>query len=181
MKRLWAFLTMAAAVGIDQWLKWIVVRDLKPIDTYPVIENIFHFTYVENRGAAFGIFQGQTWLTIWFTALVLLAGIVATAAGKLDKSPYLFPFALIFGGGLGNLIDRIFRGYVVDFIHLKIINFAVFNFADICVTVGTVLFIIVLLFVDVKNRKKESAVPAEDTAEKPVGSADPVDEAEKKA
>ena len=100
---------------------------------------------------------GQKWLLVWVTAIVILAAIIAVMAGKIKNTTVLFSVATIIGGGVGNLIDRVYRGYVVDYVHLKIIDFAVFNFADICVTVGTAVLLIYLLFYELKHKNKEAA------------------------
>lgn len=150
-----ALLLSAALVVVDQLLKVWALHSLQPIGTYPVIEDIFHFTYVENRGAAFGMMAGQQWLLIWVTAAVLLLIVFLMIGGKVREKFPLFTLAVILGGGVGNLIDRVYRGYVVDYIHLKVINFAVFNFADICVTCGTAVLVLWILFgmKDEKSRK----------------------------
>ncbi|MDD6033824.1 MAG: signal peptidase II [Oscillospiraceae bacterium] len=148
-----ALLLSAVLVGVDQLLKLWALRSLRPIGTYPIIQNILHLTYVENRGAAFGMMEGQKWLLIWVTALVLLLLIFVILGGKVRGNFPMFTLAVILGGGVGNLIDRIYRGFVVDYIHLKVINFAVFNFADICVTLGTAALICWLLF----GRSREEA------------------------
>ena len=157
MRRYIALLMSAVLVGIDQILKVLAIEYLKPIGSYPIITDIFHLTYVENRGAAFGMMAGQKWILVWATALVLLVAIIVVMAGKIKNTAVLFSVATIIGGGVGNLIDRIYRGYVVDYIHLKVIDFAVFNFADICVTVGTILLLLYLLFYELGRKKREAA------------------------
>lgn len=157
MRRYIALLMSAALVGIDQIFKLLAIEYLKPIGSHPIIPDIFHLTYVENPGAAFGMMAGQKWLLVWATALVILVAIIVVMAGKIQNTTVLFAVATIIGGGVGNLIDRVYRGFVVDYVHLKIIDFAVFNFADICVTVGTAMLLIYLLFYELGNKKKESA------------------------
>lgn len=156
MRRYIALLMSAVLVGIDQILKILAVQYLRPIGSYPLIPDIFHLTYVENRGAAFGMMAGQKWLLVWVTALVILAAIAIVMAGKIKNTTVLFAVATIIGGGVGNLIDRVYRGFVIDYVHLKIINFAVFNFADICVTVGTAILLIYLLAHELGHKNKEA-------------------------
>lgn len=140
-----------ALIGLDQFFKHLAVEYLKPIGSKVIIKNIFSLTYIQNDGAAFGLFAGNKFLLIWLTALVLLCLIIAVFLNKI-KSNFLFiSFILIIGGGIGNLIDRIFLGYVVDYLHITCINFAIFNFADCCVVIGTILLIIYFLFFDNKN------------------------------
>ena len=154
MKRYLALLMSAALVGIDQWLKLLAKEFLKPGETTPLIQDVLHLTYLENRGAAFGMMQNKKWLLVWATAAVLLILILAVMAGKIKGTFPLFSVCTIIGGGIGNLIDRVYRGYVIDYIHVKIVNFAIFNFADICVTVGTAMLIFYLLFHELFVRKK---------------------------
>lgn len=157
MRRYVALLMSAVLVGIDQILKVLAMEYLKPIGSYPIIPDVFHLTYVENRGAAFGMMAGQKWLLVWVTAIVILAAVAVVMAGKIKNTTVLLAVATIIGGGVGNLIDRVYRGFVVDYVHLKIIDFAVFNFADICVTVGTAILLIYLLFYELKHKNKEAA------------------------
>ena len=154
MKRYLALLMSAALVGIDQWLKLLAKEFLKPGETTPLIQDVLHLTYLENRGAAFGMMQNKKWLLVWATAAVLLILTLAVMAGKIKGTFPLFSVCTIIGGGIGNLIDRVYRGYVIDYIHVKIVNFAIFNFADICVTVGTAMLIFYLLFHELLGRKK---------------------------
>ncbi len=140
-----ALLLSTVLVVADQLLKVAVQRWLQPVGDIPLIDGVLHLTYLENRGMAFGMMEGQKWLLIWVTAIVLLALIAAIMMEKIKKPATLVTVAVIIGGGVGNLIDRIYRGYVIDFIYVKVINFAIFNFADICVTCGTVVLLCILL------------------------------------
>ncbi len=145
-------------IGLDQLFKWLAVRYLSGVTTHPLIEGVFHLTYVENRGAAFGILDGKGIFLILLTAAVLIALIGLLFMGKFHHPLLLTAITLFLGGGIGNLIDRIFRHYVVDFLDFRLINFAVFNFADCCVVVGTILlFVYVLFFMD-KNKKETDTV-----------------------
>lgn len=152
-----ALLLSAILVLVDQLIKAAVQRWLMPVGDFPLINGVLHLTYLENRGMAFGMMQGQQWLLIWVTAIVLLALIAAVMMGKIKKPATLFTVAVIIGGGVGNLIDRVYRGYVIDFIYVKIIDFAIFNFADICVTCGTVVLLFILLWEMVQEEKAEKA------------------------
>jgi len=146
MKRHIALLMSALIVVLDQVFKILAMEHLEPVGSLPLIPDIFHLTYIENRGAAFGMLEGNKWVLIGLTALVLLAAVFLVLTGKLENDNHLlFSVCVIIGGGVGNLIDRVYRGFVVDYVHLKVINFAVFNFADICVTLGTVWLLIYLL------------------------------------
>jgi signal peptidase II len=117
------------------------------VETYPLINNVFHLTYVENRGAAFGILQNRQWFFILITFIVL-AVVIFYIYNKKDKlnNFLLIALAMIVGGAIGNLIDRMIRGFVVDFFDFTLINFAVFNIADCFVVVGTILLAIYIIF-----------------------------------
>jgi signal peptidase II len=113
-----------------------------------VIEGILSFSYVENRGAGFGILQGGRWFFVIITILTLAA--IVYYYIKMPKiKPYNYIRAglvIVAAGATGNGIDRLFNGFVVDFLHLRFINFPVFNIADIYVSVGAVFLAVVALF-----------------------------------
>lgn len=140
-------------VGFDQFFKYLASQYLKPVNSKVIIDNIFSLTYIENRGAAFGLFEGNKLLLIWITAIVLIGLVVSVFMDKIKNNVLLFSFILIVGGGIGNLIDRIYLGYVVDYLHVTCINFAIFNFADCCVVIGTILLIIYFIFFDNGDKK----------------------------
>lgn len=132
----------------DQWSKHVALTYLKPVETIPVIQNIFALTYVENRGAAFGMFQGARIGFLIVTPLILAAVVY-----YFVKLPYgrVYTFVraalvLVTAGAIGNFIDRLHRGYVIDFLHATFINFPVFNLADIFVVAGTGLLIVLIVF-----------------------------------
>lgn len=141
---------VAIAIGLliavlDQVIKYFVSVGIKPVGSVPVIDNILNFTYVENRGVAFGMFSGMRWVFIALTALLICAIIIYMFKRKPQSKLFYVCVALIIGGGIGNLIDRIFYGYVIDYISLSFFS-PVCNFADYCITVGTVLLVIYVLF-----------------------------------
>ncbi len=129
----------------DQVTKLCTINFLKPIGTIEFIKNIISFTYVENRGAAFGILQNNRWFFIAFTIVMIAAIVIYTIKIKPKSALYMWSASLIVAGGIGNLIDRIFRGYVVDMIEVTFVNYPVFNFADICVVIGAGLLCIFVL------------------------------------
>ncbi len=143
-----AFLVLgfsALVVLIDYILKILVINNLKPIGSITIIPNLFSLTYVENKGAAFGMLSNARWIFIVFTIIVLIF-LIAFLFYKKPKSKMInISLILIIGGGIGNLIDRIFYGYVVDYLSLSFFS-PVCNFADYCVTIGAFLLIIYLLF-----------------------------------
>ena len=133
---------------------WAQTR-LCEIGTIPLIEDVFHLTYVENRGAAFGILQDKR----VFFVLITLAFVVAVVYVilKYKNRPVVLNYGLTFmvAGALGNMIDRICRGYVVDMFDFRIINFPVFNVADIFVCIGAGLLAIFFIFCDGKEKARE--------------------------
>lgn len=150
---------IALLTAADQIIKLFIERDLQPIGSAEFINGFIGWRYVRNTGAAFGSFSQSTTLLSIFTGIVLLAGIVYVLSGKIKSKFCLVCATLIIAGGTGNLIDRIFRGYVVDFIEVQFTDFAVFNFADILVTVGAFMLIGYLIYESVKehSQKKQAS------------------------
>lgn len=138
-------------VGIDQYFKYLAVEHLMRVSTYPVIQDVFHLTYVENRGAAFSILKDQRLFLVVFPSIILTIALYCMLANKIPTTFSLWSISLIVGGGFGNLIDRIIKGYVVDYLDFRIINFAIFNFADCCIVIGTILFFIYMIFLEEEN------------------------------
>lgn len=128
---------------IDRISKYMAKTYLKDIGSVPVIKNIFHFTYVENRGVAFGMLQNKNWIFVPVT-LVIVAGIVYILY-KMQKSSLLMKISLVLvlSGALGNLIDRVFNGYVIDFFDFRV--WPVFNIADSSIVIGAILLGYVML------------------------------------
>lgn len=145
---------IAVLTAADQVIKFFVERFLAPVGTAEFINGFIGWNYVRNTGAAFGSFSDNTVLLSVVTGAVLLTGIVLIAMKKIKSKFCLVCAVMIISGGLGNLIDRVLKGYVVDFIDLQFMNFAVFNFADILVTVGAfalMFYVIADIFRDRKN------------------------------
>ena len=134
-------------IGIDQLTKWWAVAVLKNGSPIPIIPEIFELNYCENDGIAFSLLEGQRWLFIPLTLFVaILTGVILFRSPLRKKVLFSLSCSLILAGGVGNLIDRIAYGYVIDFLYFKWINFPVFNFADCCVVVGAILLFAFLLF-----------------------------------
>ena len=152
MASLISLAAVALLTAADQLIKFIVERDLQPIMYSEFIKGFVGWHYIRNTGAAFGSFSNSTTLLSVFTGIVIAAGIVLVLSGKIKSKYCLVCATLIIAGGLGNLIDRIVRGYVVDFIEVEFTDFAVFNFADILVTVGAFMLIGYLIYDTVKER-----------------------------
>lgn len=141
------FLLCVVLIVTDQVIKWFTVEKLSTIDTFAIIENVFHLTYVENRGAAFGMFQNATILLAVVT-VIEIGIILYFFIKKTNTKMWLCRLSLtmIIAGAVGNLIDRVFRGFVVDMFDFRLINFYVFNFADACICVGVALLAYHILF-----------------------------------
>lgn len=151
-----SFISLAAVIiltAADQLIKFFVERDLRPVMSVDFINGFIGWHYVQNTGAAFGSFSNNTVLLSVFTGVVIAAGIIIILMGKIKSKYCLVCAVMVIAGGLGNLIDRIFRGYVVDFIEVQFTDFAVFNFADMLVTVGAFMLIGYLIYDSVKERK----------------------------
>lgn len=150
-----ALATAFVLIVLDQLIKFIVDTNMAVSQSIPVMQDVLHFTYVQNKGAAFGIFQGQRWILVGVTSVVILVGIYLLAAKKLKSNFLIWSVALVIAGGIGNLIDRVFRQFVIDYIEVRLIHFAVFNFADCCVVIGTIMIVCYLLFSELWEKKKE--------------------------
>ena len=148
----------AVLVIIDQIIKYFVSAYLQPVGSVSVIDNLFNLTYVENKGVAFGMFSDMRWVFVALTS-VLLAIIIFYMFKKRPKGKFFYICAaLIIGGGIGNLIDRIFYGYVIDYLSLSFFP-PVCNFADYCITAGTIMLVIYLLFIsDVLDSSKKAKI-----------------------
>lgn len=162
-----ALLAALALVGIDQLTKWLAVSMLKPVGSVNLIsiggKEWLNLTYVENTGAAFSILEGKQIFLIVITSVVIVAMIVMLLTKRVKSKPVMWSIALIIAGGIGNLIDRIFNGYVVDFVDVRIIKFAVFNFADICAVVGAILLILFIIIDEVKSASAKKKIGGEES------------------
>ncbi len=146
------YLIIAAAVVLDRAVKYITVSDMAPGSTIPVIENVFHITYVRNTGAAFSMWEEQWLLLVLLPMVIMAAGLVLVFFKRnVWSRTMLTAVSFICGGGIGNLVDRITRGFVVDMFDFRV--FPVFNIADIFICVGCGLL---LLDVLVLERKRNS-------------------------
>ncbi len=143
-------LLIVAVLVLDRIVKIAVASNLEPGQSIPVIDNIFHITYVQNQGAAFSMLQGHPTLLIVVPAVVIGVGIIFICVNfrKYNRT-FMVSLSLICGGGLGNLTDRMAQGYVVDMFDFRI--FPVFNVADICVCVGCGLLMLYMIIYNNRN------------------------------
>ena len=152
---------IVAIIALDQWSKWAIKTSFNLYQSKPVIQDLLHFTYVTNDGMAFGLsFPGGKHVLLIMT--ILLTGFIVGFLWKeKDGHPLIkYGLALILGGAIGNLIDRLLYGKVVDFLDLMIGNFHwyIFNVADSSVTIGMILFIIHSIYVEQKKTNDELTV-----------------------
>ena len=138
------YLVAFIVIILDQVSKWAVVHKMSLYESIPLIEGWFHFTSSRNRGAAFSILQNQRVFFIILTSIVVIFLVYYIWQIRSQKL-FAFGLSLILGGAIGNLIDRALTGEVIDFIDVRIINFAIFNIADSAITIG-VIFVIWELF-----------------------------------
>lgn len=133
----------------DQFTKYLAVTNLKGNGGIPLIKGVLHLQYLENRGAAFGLLREQKWFILFigilFLAVLIFLMIKLPEHKKYNKLHIVS--AVIAAGAIGNMIDRIRFDYVIDFIYFVIIDFPIFNFADICVTLSVIAAAVLILFV----------------------------------
>jgi signal peptidase II len=153
---LWIILILSA-VALDQATKYLITSNLRFEEQIPVIDKFFYITYWRNKGAAWGILQNQRF--IFITLTVIMSVVFVFILFKTNNKMYRLSISLILSGALGNLIDRVFQGSVVDFLQFFIgsYQYPVFNVADMCVVIGTVILAIYMLFFqkDTEERKVE--------------------------
>ena len=140
---------------IDQYSKFIIHNTLYVGDTIPIIDNFFNLTYVQNRGVAFGLFQGKIDI-VSILALIAIGLILFYFCKNFKKISFLerIAYTMIFSGAVGNMIDRLFRGFVVDMLDFRGIWSFIFNFADVWINIGVILIIIEHLIFNRKKRVK---------------------------
>ena len=136
------FSTALLIIFLDQLAKFLIKRSFQTNKPVPIIKNILDFTYVTNTGSAFGLFKGFNLFFILFSIIVIITIVYFIRTIKKNETALQFPIGLLLGGTIGNLIDRIAYGYVIDFIDFRI--WPVFNIADSAVTISVVLLIVLL-------------------------------------
>lgn len=153
---LWGVLA-AVLIALDQTAKHFVVLNISATDTIKIIDGVLEFVYVKNTGGAFSILNNSTWLLALVSVVFCVGVAVYFIKEKPENRMFCLAMCLMFGGAVGNAIDRVVRGFVVDFIKTAFIDFPVFNIADIAITSGAVLLIIYIMFFDnTKNVKKRN-------------------------
>ena len=141
-------------VAVDQIVKNWAAETLVKGDI-AIIENVLYLKYAENTGVAFSMFSDNRWILVAVTSIMLAAVLAFFLSGQVSGKLEVFSLSLLLSGGVGNLIDRISLGYVIDYIDVRIINFAIFNIADICICVGAFLLCVAVYFSDRKEKEEK--------------------------
>lgn len=144
-------------VALDQLVKYLVLNNIDLGAHVPFIPHIVELTYVQNTGAAFSMFEEHTWILALISLVMSLVLAVALWKNFFRHPVGKITLTLLLAGAVGNLIDRVFRGFVVDMFNVLFMNFAVFNVADICVVVGGIAAAVYYLFFMDKLEPKEKA------------------------
>ncbi|MBQ8503747.1 MAG: signal peptidase II [Clostridia bacterium] len=148
---------IAVLVALDQVIKYLVDAFLKPVEEAMVIPNILRLRYLENDGAMMGFMEGRT--TVMTVLSVICFVIIAALifSGKIKNKVDFVSLVLICAGGFGNIIDRIFRGFVIDYIEVLFVDFYVFNFADCLITVSAFVLFFNQIYLMYKEHKEKKA------------------------
>ncbi|MGG1442907.1 signal peptidase II [Brevibacillus laterosporus] len=136
------YIIALAVIALDQWTKHLVVKYMEYGESIPLIENVFHLTSHRNMGAAFGMLQNRRVFFIIITTLVVIGIIYTLYKQGKSNTRMSIALSLVLGGAIGNFIDRVSTGQVVDFLHAVIINFPIFNVADMAITFGVAVLLI---------------------------------------
>lgn len=138
-------IVIVALIALDQWVKFEIVKNIQLGEVKPFIPKIVSLTYLRNTGAAFSILENQQWLFAVITLVVIGAAIWYLSKHIKGSAWLLSGLSLIIAGGIGNFIDRMRQGFVVDMFQLDFINFAIFNVADSYLTIGVLVLIVMML------------------------------------
>ena len=150
---------IAAIAAADQFIKMLVVNNPGMMNEITVIEDFFYIHCIPNHGIAMGMFEGRQAIVITVTAvLMILLTAYIFIHRKTESKVFLFILSMIVGGGIGNIIDRIRLGYVVDYLDFRVIWDYIFNFADICVVAGCFAMIVWMFYSSYCDRKKSDEV-----------------------
>ncbi len=178
-----SILIILLSILLDQWTKYLAVVHLSPIDTMPLIPDILHLTYLENRGAAFGMLADKRWVFMILSTVSIVLILVWLFREKPASLWVNVAVSMIVGGGIGNMIDRVKLGYVVDFIDVRAIDFYVFNGADSFVCVGCGMVVVWVLYMELvkkqpamdmlfgSDKKKADTAQADTTVPEPAANA----------
>lgn len=158
---IYSLVICVCVIILDAVSKYLVVANIPPDGNVPCINGVFHLTYIKNRGAAFGMLENARWVFLIVSVIAIVAMIVYMLLKKPKNMWVKTAIAMLVGGGIGNMIDRVRLGYVVDFIEVDFVDFAVFNVADSFVTVACGILVVYLIVASVKEEKAKKAVAEE--------------------
>lgn len=144
MKVIFPYILAVFVLGLDQWSKYLVRASMQMGESIPIIDSIFHLTYIENEGVAFGLFSGHTNIFVLVSILVLIGLLIFVWKESSQSLLLHYGAALVVSGALGNIIDRAMKASVTDMFDFHI--WPIFNIADIAVCVGFVLLVLYLFF-----------------------------------
>ena len=161
---LWIGVTVIGIL-LDQLTKLIVSGGMELYESIPLWENVLHITYIQNRGAAFGMLADRRWVFLIISSITIIAMLAFLLRSKSRNPLLIASVAMILSGGIGNMIDRLVLGYVVDMIEVRLIKFAIFNVADSFVCVGAALLFLTILFEQEAPNREASAEEATDATE----------------
>ena len=150
-----ALIFIVLLVAIDQIIKYFVELNLRPISTKPFIPGFLQLHYHQNDGAMMGFLEGNITAVTVMSLVCMLALLVVLFTDIIKTKLDYICFVIIAAGGIGNIIDRIFRGYVVDYIEYLFVDFYIFNFADCLITVGAFLMIFYQIYLIAKEKREK--------------------------
>ena len=140
---------------IDQLIKLYINSNFELNEVRKFIPHVLSITHIRNTGAAWSMMAGKTWFLIALPCVVIAAAVWFMYRNRHGSKLCLLSLGLILGGGIGNLIDRIRMHEVIDYLKCELFSFPIFNFADICVVIGAVLFCVYMFFFDESDKKKQ--------------------------
>jgi signal peptidase II len=146
------YLIAAVIIALDQFTKYLVVKYMELGQSIPLIADVFHLTSHRNMGAAFGILQNQRWFFIVITTVVVIGIVISLIRLGKNQPRASLALSLVLGGAVGNFIDRAMTGQVVDFLDFTLINFPIFNVADMAITIGVGILLLDVFLDGKKNR-----------------------------
>ncbi len=168
MNKILCFILIVFGIILDHRTKQIVINNMALNESIPLWQDVFHFTYVRNTGAAFSMLSGHRWIFISVSSITILAILVYLIFTKSARPIWLYSVSMIASGGIGNMIERVKLGYVTDFFDFTLINFAVFNVADCFVCIGAGLLLLDLVIDFIKDptgeKSKQKEIEAQDEA-----------------
>lgn len=173
--KLFCLIIVLGGIFLDQLTKYLVSHLMTLRQSIPLIPGVIHLTYITNDGAAFGILDDQRWIFLLLSTVAILFLTGYLSVTRNTNRLFLLSLSLILSGGIGNMIDRVFLGEVIDFIDLTLIRFAIFNGADSFVCVGAVLLFFCILFDSSGKKEKEENTQAVNTASALPAEQDPCD------